>query len=189
MARYRNTETRSNDLASDYHRILGYRMYSQDIDMMMTEIGNKEEMFYEFTGNGNPVAMIDYKYPGQRLSDKHFSIQGQINIANRLEIPFFFAITYLDVNHPIKMYYVIPINKLAREFWIETNRKPLPGAWLTLRQFSQFEHALRSMPWNPAEPIPERNLEAVQLQPGMTLGDLPNVKAEYPLPQLDFSWM
>lgn len=184
MSTVANTPYKDNNLASDYHRISGKYCYVTDIDLMPSgRKDNVDNMFFEYTylnSKIEPIACIDFKMPGKGLSDKWSAIQAQIAISDKLEVPFFFAITYLDERYPVKCYYIIPINSLARSSYS-------PG-WYSLKQYSKFQHKLRKLAWKATEAIDDRNLVAVQLAPGLTLGDLPDQVTAYPLPVFDFSW-
>lgn len=191
MAQISNTTYKDNNLASDFHRISGRYCYTTDIDCLATNTGNEDNMFFEYSYDNHkikPVAMIDWKHPGKSLSDKYSAVQAQIAIADKLEVPFFFIITYLSDEYDTKMYYVIPINEKARKIWAFWQRET-PGDWLTLKSYSKFHHSLRKLEWNKDEPINQINLAAVKLSNINTLGDLPNKKAVYQLPELNFSWM
>lgn len=155
-----------------------------DIDNIELEKGSVENMYVELGlqyGEPEAVAFVDFKMPGKSLSDKYFTIRGQINMATKLGIPFFFIITYLDDRYPVKMYYIIPINKIAR-------KKYKDGGWLSLRRYSQFQHHLRGEVWNPKETLNQQNVQKINLD-YKTLGDLPADEMEYPLPIMEFSWM
>lgn len=189
MSHIANTPYKDNNLASDYHRISGKYCYVTDIDLILSgDKDNQDNMFFEYTYKNNeiePIACIDWKMPGKSLSDKYSPIQAQIAISNKLGVPFYFIITYLDDKYPVKCYYAIPINKIARQL---TPASDGVGSWLSLQEYSKFQHQLRKLNWNSLEPIETKNLQAVNLPTKLTLGELPNDKKEYPLPILDFSW-
>jgi hypothetical protein len=143
-------------------------------------------MFCEFTyenGEAKPVAIIDYKHTGQILSDKWPAIQCQIWMANNCGIPFYFVIYFLDEEYATKCYFVVPGNSLAKKqfaFWKLSEK----GAWLGLKDYSKFQHALRKKIWNGDEVIDDKNLITVGFAPGMKLKDLPNKVDNYPLPEI-----
>lgn len=187
MSKIANTLYKDNNLASDFHRVSGKYSYVTDIDLIPSgESENTDNMFFEYkyeNGNVEPVACIDFKMPGKSLSDKYSAIKAQISISNKLNVPFFFAVTYLDERYPTKCYYIIPINEIAR------NNLKIKGvgAWCSLKEYSKFQHKLRNITWNGNEPIEPKNAEVVGLS-CKTLADLPNTKQKYELPNLDFSW-
>jgi hypothetical protein len=189
-----NTIYKDNDEASKYHRILGKPCYYLDVDQTELEDGTMNQTLKEYTYiNGNPktVALIDFKYPGKSLSDKYSSIKYQIWSSEneyKTPLPFFIVLTYLTNVHPVKMYYVIPANIPARQYF-DKCKFSNKGRWMSLRAFSKFQHALRNIPWTPNQIIDADNLKAVGLPAGMTLNDLSGEVMEYVLPTLDFSWL
>ena len=188
MSHNKNTEYRGHDLASDYHRICGKCCYLADIDHTISPESEVDNMYYEFDFKNNkptPIALIDFKMPGEYLSDKFCAIQLQINIADKLEIPFFFIVSYLLEEHEVKCYYIIPINEIARNKW----KGAKPGQFCSLKQYSQFQHKLRGKTWNKDELIDNRNLALVGLPENMKLGDLSNEIKHYKLPRMEFGFL
>jgi len=189
MATRANTPYKENGEASCWHRVLGICCICSDEDCVEALDGSIP-MFIEGTfkyGEPDPVpvAMFDWKYPGKSLSDKYVAIRLQRGTANQLKIPFFFAITYLDDNFPIKCYYVIPINQFAKDkFALWTY--PIEGKFLSIKQFSKIQHTLRKKIWDGDEVIEPANLLAVGLTPPMCLKDLPDQTYPYTLPIMDF---
>ena len=176
MARHRNTPYDTNVAASDHHRVLGSHIYGADLDMLE----------YKYLSNGTivPAAIIDWKYPGDKLGMKYSAIQLQRAVADKLEVPFFMAITYLSDTYPVKCYYVIPCNTLSIKYFYKCV-KPINGCWCSLQGFSKLQHALRSQIWNPDEVIDEKNLVAVGLPVGTKLKELPRKIKHYPLPMME----
>lgn len=193
MATQANTIFKGNNLASDWHRILGGCCYYGDIDQTETENGFEEEQMKEYTydsGKPRTVAMIDWKYPGKSLSDKHPSIQYQIFTSEqeyKIPIPFFMVVYYLDEQFPVKMYFVIPANIPARTIFDRCELSD-QGKWMSVRTFSKFQHLLRDKPWNGDEQIKNVNLGKIGLPDNMKLKDLSSKVKEYNLPYRDFSW-
>lgn len=179
MATTKNTPYNNYNIANDYHRVQGSICYEMDIDVIE---------FTYINGKPIPIAIVDWKYPGKCLSDNFTCSQQQIAVADLLNVPLFFAITYLDDNFPVKMYYLIPINDIAHRFFFSNNVNQ-NGVWLTVLGYSRFLHKLRNKTWNGNEIINEKNLAAIGFSTPMKLKDLPNKYKEYELPKLDFSWM
>lgn len=194
MAQIANTVFKISDLTSHWHRVLGSCCYFLDQDQTELTDGTMESSMREFTYEDNhpkTVAIIDWKYPGKSLSDKYAAIKYQIHSSEneyKTPIPFFIIIYYLDDQYKEKMYYVIPANTYARNFF-SINNFPIEGKWLTVYNFSKFQYALRSKKWNEFENIKRENLLAVGLAKDLKLKDLPNSYVEYPLPALNFSWI
>lgn len=195
MALIAKTNFSGNRSASEYHRILGKYCYYLDIDQIEMRDNSMNEIMKEFDYDDNDkmrtVAMIDWKYPGQSLSDKIPAIKYQIHTSEneyKVPIPFFIIITYLDNNYPIKSYYVIPSNIIARNYFNKANLS-INGVWMSLKRFSKFQHALRGRNWNGNERLINANTKAVGLKDDMMLKELSNEYCEYKLPKLDFSWM
>jgi hypothetical protein len=189
-----NTKFKNNELASDYHRILGKCLYYLDSDQTELEERSAEATMKEFTyENGHPrtVALIDFKYPGNSLSDKYASIQYQIYNSEqeyKVPVPFFMTLYYLDLDHDVKMYYVIPANVPARKYF-DKCELPAIGAWMSVKKFSKFLHAIRGKTWNGEESINDTNLFKVNLPAGTKLKNLSSKIKEYKLPYFDFSWI
>ncbi len=177
MSHQANTPYKVNPEASDYHRVLGKKAYGSDIDMF--------EYTYNQDGTIKPIALFDYKYPGKQLGDNYSPIQLRITIADKLNLPFFVAVTYLDDKYPVKMYYIIPINNNAKNYFKRCELSS-DGHWFSLRAFSKLQHALRGHKWNPEEEINDKNGEACGLPVFAKLKDLSNEVKQYPLPLLDF---
>lgn len=176
-----NTTYKCNEEASTFHRITGKKCYGVDVDML-------ECKYQEGSSEPVPVAVTDYKYPGKSLSDTHSSFGAYLMLSKRLDIPFFIIITYLDLNFTTKCYYVIPADQRAKKYFVRCKLNQ-QGAWLGLKDFSKFLHALRSQPWNGEEVVDADNLVACHLEAGTKLKELPNEIRQYPLPKLEFSWL
>ena len=195
MSTTANTSFSGNRMASHWHRVLGKACYFLDSDHIELSDGTIGDTMKEYTyKNGVPstVAMIDFKYPGKSLSDSYSAIQYQIHSTEnefKTPIPFFMVIYYLDKDiHEIPMYYVIPANVPARLYFDKCKLSDA-GAWMTVKKFSKFQYALRNQPWNQNEVIDDKNAAMVGLRPNMTLRDLPDEPARYPLPKMNFSWL
>lgn len=187
MSHVQNTQYSGNPHASTYHRILGKNIYATDIDQIECTNGTIQEMYIEYKFDQNrpkSVAWIDFKNPGLKLSDKFTTCMIQSDDATRLNIPFFYVITYLDDRYPVKMYYVIPINTIARDLF---GNKEI-GYWLSLKDFSKFQHSLRGIKWNGNETIDNQNLSKCHLPHNLKLNQLSSEVVKYQLPALDFSW-
>lgn len=152
--------------------------------------GINTEYTYDY-GRLRTVAIIDWKYPGQSLSDKYSAIKQQINLSDnelKVPVPFFIVVYYLDEQHPVKCYYVIPANKTARSLFDQYGFSHA-GKWFSLKHFSIFQHKIRQKVWDKNEPINNDNLQKIGMERGMTLGDLSSEILEYKLPLMDFSWL
>ena len=128
MAKPDNTNLR-DAFPSLYHRRLGRKLYMLDIDHMAYTYRN---------GNIEFCSVIDWKNgSAKNISTKWSPIQAQIVLADKLEIPFFIVVTYLDpALYKIPMYYVIPIN---------TKAKSISGMkWYTEYDYSLLEHQIRN---------------------------------------------
>jgi hypothetical protein len=185
--RQNNPFDNQNNLASLFHRISGNRCYCSDIDSLHSSLG-ETSMFLESKFNaGKPELsfMADYKMPGKTLSDKWAGVQIQLADAERTPaLPLFHIITYLGSEYPVKMFYVIGVNQLAQQSVSGM------GSWFSVREFSQWQHQMRKIKWNPEETLDAKNVENCGLNPKVVrrLIDLPAERKEYPLPKLDYSW-
>ena len=152
----RQENTNFRDLsASKFHRKLGRKIFMTDIDGLE----------YKYAPSGIEfVAVIDYKavlndkYNLQPIYLNRSSIQANRHLANKLEIPFFIVVTYLTDNYEVPMYYVYPANENANKY------KP---TWMSVHQFSEFQHELRNISPNQME-----------------IGCLSKEMAEYNLPKI-----
>lgn len=168
MTKKQHTPFFIDKFAIETHRLLGDRIYGTDIDML------------EFTyHDGKPkfVAMVDYKHGNiQQVNSKAESLQVQIQLANTLQIGFFLCVTYLEAElFPTPMYYVVPINTIAK-IKLSGYTYDGEGVWMSLQQYSKFQHNLRDIMWNPYE----HNVEAKK-----SLNELSDVVVKYPLPQFN----
>ena len=193
MAHSPNTEFKSNTEASEIHYLLGSRCYSCDLDYVEMSIGSMEGPFMEI-GKGHCVAFIDWK---QGLAQdipcrqNKWAITQQARFATeemKEPTPFFIVLTYLlpIPEYPEKMYFVLPGNKVARK------KIPLPGQWMTLFTMSKFQHFLRGIikSFDPEEVITQNRLLVKYGFPiGMKLGELPNKRVEYELPNIDYDFL
>lgn len=198
MSKYENNLKR-DILPSLWHRALGRACFASDIDSFEMTSMNTEDSFMEFKidlNNYECVAFFDYKMilsnpeKPQRFSDDYAPIRAQGKIADlqfKTPVPFFLALTFLDESYPDKMYYIIPINTSAKKFFKKYNIS-IKGNWQTTLQFSQFQHLLRKIKWNPEEIINERICDTINLPQGSKLKNLPNTKIKYNLPQLSFNY-
>lgn len=99
---------------SNRHRDFGWRAPFTDIDFMGFEYDNN-----------NPIALIEYKHCHANIKLNGSPIQLQLNVANKLEIPFFVVAYYPDYHN----FYVIPMNDIAKSIpqcnapkvWTERN--------------------------------------------------------------------
>lgn len=179
---------------SRYQHCMGYRCYTSDTDEMNFQLGSMEEVFMGFDSTNQVRFAIDYKRVSlftvneQRLSDQHWSVKSQAAFWDnqvKTPIPFFVVLTYLSEEFVHKMYFVLPANNAAKQLFTHYN-KDLNGEWMTLLKFSQFQHLLRDISWNPEEVLDNKNTQLVGLPDDLKLNQLPNQKHTYPLPQLDF---
>jgi hypothetical protein len=190
MTKPRHTNFSSaSELASIFQRVLGRCCYYSDLDDLEANEGSTE-MFVHYTyTHANPeplpVAVIDWKYPGKSISTKYSPIKLQKVVANKLEIPFFITIAYLDVQHPIKCYYVIPVNSFAIKLFRKYRLDSVTGEWFSLRKFCMLQHLLRNRKPNWDEKIDQTNAKAAGLPLSATLGDLPDDVQIYPLPTIE----
>lgn len=194
MAKAENTNQR--DLwPSLCQRCLGARLYTIDGDEQGLDQGTLEGQFMGFTGRKEMKFAIDYKHislqdvESQSFSDSYWTMQAQAYFYDcqvKKPVPFFTVLTYLSEEYENKMYFVIPSNNAAKLAFQHYN-KHKNGQWMTLLQFSQFQHLLRGITWNGEEIIDTRNLIAAKLPNNLKLKELPNKQVIYPLPQLNFN--
>jgi hypothetical protein len=135
--RQENTFMR-DQLPSLLHRFLGEGLYCSDVDSL------------EYTWKNGDVefnCIIDYKNPTNSADRKltYQTIRVQSKLATALSIPMFVVQTYLDDNYPIKMMYVMPVNKIAKYIFNSLNKNP-DGIWLSIRNYSRFLHYIRKIP-------------------------------------------
>ena len=114
-----------------------------------------------------PCALFDAKN-GQIMSisyDENCRILE--TVSEKLEIPYWIVLTFLEEFLDIKMVYLIPVNEKAH----------LNGShgWMSIQEWSQFNHRIRDLYWNPYE-----------LSNGKWLKELDSRKAEHPLPKIFF---
>ena len=114
-----------------------------------------------------PCALFDAKN-GQIMSisyDENCRILE--TVSEKLEIPYWIVLTFLEAERDIKMVYLIPVNEKAH----------LNGShgWMSIQEWSQFNHRIRDLYWNPYE-----------LSNGIWLKELDSRKAEHPLPKIFF---
>ena len=114
-----------------------------------------------------PCALFDAKN-GQIMSisyDENCRILE--TVSEKLEIPYWIVLTFLEKQIDIKMVYLIPVNEKAH----------LNGShgWMSIQEWSQFNHRIRDLYWNPYE-----------LSNGIWLRELDSRKAEHPLPKIFF---
>lgn len=180
--------------ASIYHRILGKCILYTDIDSLQTEEGSMDNINLEYLNNygkNKRVAIFDYKRQNagkqQSVGMQYSAMQTQLELANDLNIPLFMVLTYLSEEYEHKMYYVIPINDIAKDFF-KKRKIDCCGMWQTLKTHSQFQHALRDIKWNQNERIPFkiRWNETLKLsdREEYLLKELPNKVVKYPLPKM-----
>lgn len=202
MSNISNTPFYGNDLASNWHRVLGDSACCTDIDLQLLNENEVENTMHELnttydelteTRDIELAAIMDYKYPSglpaANLSDSYFSIRWQIKHATKNNAPYFIVLYYLDpAKYEVPMYYVIPANEIARE--VLPLELKYAGEWMTVKAFSKFQiKNLRKKTWNQNEVIRNENALLVGLRPNMTLRDLPDEPVKYPLPRMNFSWM
>jgi hypothetical protein len=184
-----NTSLRCS-LASNYHRILGSRIYTTDMDSLFTNSGIIDESFIEFSIDKKndfvPYALIDYKKMipnrNQHFSDKYIGVRSQAAIAdNYLKIPFFVVLYYLDECWEDKGFLIVPVNNLAKKYF--SDLKLSDSEFMSVKKFSQMLHHLRNIKWNANEEVDNSNFPEIKC-----LGDLPNKKLNYAKPTMDFGY-
>lgn len=164
-------------LPSEWHRKMGNRVY-------MTDIDNLEYCFR--AGKRVFIAIIDDKHgDAKSLSLKYDPMQAQLDLAEQLNIPHFIAISYLHKDVPV--YYVIGTNELGKSKmarFLEGLKEQMKvrqweddRSWLSPKQYSQFQHFIRDVDWNPWE---------LDDKTGFKLQDLPEKVLVYALPFIDF---
>ena len=144
MAKQHLTQYYGQKKFSDNQRRLGDKLYETDIDMFL---------FNYINGDAEPVACFDAKHYNWN-GDVSKSYFFQKNLCNKLKIPFFTAIYYLDnvcgcygdcpgckrIKHPIPMYNLILENSYAI-----SKIKELYGGykyWFSEVEYSKLQHRL-----------------------------------------------
>lgn len=143
MTKQQLTPFYTDTYAIDYHRKLGSRCYGLDIDMI--------EQTYE-NGKIKFITAIDYKHGNSYLINTSAApIQAQFALTDQLSIGFFICITYLDpADFPIPMYFLIPMNDLARKL-LQGYERHDNGTWFSIKEYSKFQHLIRNLEWNENE--------------------------------------
>lgn len=195
MSKAQATEFFGNRLVSMRHRTYGPEIYVADCDMKYTTHGIVEGKMIEYSFIDNEpqsIAHIDYKHPGDcksLLSDRPSTIRVQIGDANKIGIPFFICVYYLEPKiHDIPMYYPIPCNVLARSIF-SRHGWSLGGEWMTEYHYVRFHHILHKIPFDGEIKIDEDALAINGMCRGMKLKDHCKTKKIYKLPPMDFSWL
>ncbi|MGI0059653.1 MAG: hypothetical protein ACREBJ_07775 [Nitrosotalea sp.] len=185
------------------HRLNDKKCYLTDGDMLMTQNQDIENIMVEY-GQLGTVALIDYKrcvfnevqyrdFGGEYGAIRHQSFMCQYEY--KRPKPFFVVLGYLDCSWTDKMYYVIPCNFCAKEFFLdnESFKQSLSGAWMTPKFFSIFQSKLRNEKWNAKAVINDNVINSIlKLDPnfpiwsGMSQQDLPNIQKIHPLPKEEF---
>lgn len=137
-----HTNLRDN-LPSLQHRTLGKRIAMTDIDQL--------EYVHEKDGTIRFVAIIDVKHGSiEKLLDVS-AIKAQEMLAEKLDIPFFIVLTYLDPEkYEVPMYYIRPKNHQARDIMIKLKKSLAShfqegGLWCSVYDYSKFQHYIRKI--------------------------------------------
>lgn len=85
-----------------WHRKIGNKIYCCDID------------FVEYDTNGNPIALIETKKFGNKMSD--FQTIALTKTADKLDVPFFL----IQYNKDMTKFLVEPINESATKYFKES---------------------------------------------------------------------
>jgi hypothetical protein len=194
MAFSQTTQYKSNDQASEIHRLLGKCLYYTDLDAVLTEYDMVESAGLQYTFNGGEritKALFDYKQGiaiDMPCKANEEAIKQQAHFASnemKIPTPFFLVLTYLLEQHTIKMYYVLPANTVARKKLPDTE-----GRWMTLKTMSRFEHHLRNKKFDENEVIrQDKLLTKYGLPIGLTLGQLPDTIVKYDLPRINHNFL
>lgn len=187
-------------LGSIFHHLAGIDTPTSDADCIEVEGGTMKDTFIEYCRLNNNkrkrFAIADYKRQcnainfkkkPQTVSMAYDGMQLQKELAEDLNLPFFVYCTYLSDEYNIKMYFILAMNTLAEDFFID-NKYDINGEWMTLKEHSIFQHQLRGKTFNPLEPIQEehRMNAFINMPDCLTLGDLPNIKAKYQKPFISY---
>ena len=134
MAKCENTGLR--DIApSKMHRTLGKKLYMTDLDCVL----------YNQTANGiEIIAFVDWKNGNMKYSAEFSAIGAQKEIARLARKPFFVIVYWLRPDET-PMLFVRPANGLAYALL------PLPGEWMSIRDYAIWEHQLRGITPDPEE--------------------------------------
>lgn len=151
-------------VVSDTHYTLGPKILMTNIDCLEYKTMPDGKIVF--------VALIDYKNGtennSQTISMRHSAMQAQLSLANTLNLPMFITLTYLDPEkYDIPMYYVIPVNSLAKKIFTDREVKDV-GKWFSVLDYSRFQHMLRA--------ITPR---------GIDINGLSSARREYKLPKID----
>ena len=164
------------EIYSAVHRVLGSRIYMTDIDEAVFNEGGASSMDLETQGI-KPAAIIDRKSAKGKVDLKTFSIKQQKEVAKILNVPFFVVIYFLDPEvYKTPMFLTIPMNEQAHAFI------PEKANWMTVREYSLFQHRIRSLIWDGNEDTKKAfsNLKKDVGFTADTLGQLPDTVAYYP---------
>ena len=169
------TEYIEQPVWSNYHRLLGERLYMTDMDAILYTFKNDD---YQ---NPIPVACIDYKhYSIKSISTKSSAVRCQQACANLMKIPFFIVLFRIEMDASVyPSFFVLPANLYASSM-IEAS-----GAWMSAKEFSQFEHQLRKLSFIRFDPIADNadSFYGTSAAVGIkTLGDLPEKLSKFPIP-------
>lgn len=187
-------------LGPAYHRLTQKQNTFFDSDCVGVEGGDisllqgvdkvtyKIQYYFDFKRQNNATV-----HNTQHISNKYFAVRAQIAKANRDEVPFFLVLTYLSWEYKDKpMYYLLPMNKFARNFTKKRQLDPneeIQGFWLTLKMYSQFIAKIKGTEWKPTEEIDKkaRWCEDCHISDSDSFQqkDLPNEYIEYALPDIE----
>ena len=171
---YRTDTLDSEDsIQNKIHFILGKYMLATDID------------FLEYHYENNQIkldAVCDYKHGNLERYLQTPSLQAQLMVAEKLKLPAFLILYYLDLAlYEVPMYYVDSLNDAASDYLRFSK-----GDWHTVLEFSQLLHKIRNLPFDPEERIPLRDNSGYPYYNPWSathLKELPNTKKKYPLPK------
>jgi hypothetical protein len=167
MSVRKHTSFESDKSPSDKHYKMGSRLYMTDIDGLLYNYVDGEPDF---------VAIYDYKHgSAKKEGNKLGTMRVQSKLAERLDVPFFCILYYLDPElYDVPMYYVIPVNKKAKKIIFKLEPEKVYGFWLSEYLFSKWEHeVIRGLNFDDY-----KDEEEIQL--------LCQDCKKYPLPKLDF---
>ena len=179
-----NSDYHYDEFTSRYHRILGKCFYT-DIDCIEFDKSFQEGINMEYKYESNtikPVAFIDYKYVADTTTVALGKLDAYKALANCMivQTPVFVVFGYLDIQFPVKCFFVKPENESAKGIFDQLG-KSHSGAWMSVRDFSRFQHILRNKDWNENEQIKDRDIQHIKqldcnapLSNNMRLKDLPN---------------
>jgi hypothetical protein len=121
------------------------------------------------------VAVISYiKGDIEVLSLDGYSEKIQLELSNKLNIPYFIFLTYLE-KYEIPMYFILPINKMAKDLFTKYNCS-VEGKWFSIRNTIRFLSFLHKKNINEDEISSFSNKKNIYKLPSIMFENLTNYR-------------